>query len=99
MQFYLIVSAVMLFAGIYGFITRRNLLAILISIELILNAVNINFAVFNHYLYPGALEGLFFALFSIVRQKLPETVLSWQSQCLWNQKPGSCRQQHRYRIR
>ena len=55
MQFYLIVSAVMLFAGIYGFITRRNLLAILISIELILNAVNINFAVFNHYLYPGAL--------------------------------------------
>mgnify|MGYP002529480369 CR=1 FL=1 len=65
MQFYLIVSAVMLFAGIYGFITRRNLLAILISIELILNAVNINFAVFNHYLYPGALEGLFFALFSI----------------------------------
>ena len=54
MQFYLIVSAVMLFAGIYGFITRRNLLAILISIELILNAVNINFAVFNHYLYPGA---------------------------------------------
>ena len=41
MQFYLIVSAVMLFAGIYGFITRRNLLAILISIELILNAVTI----------------------------------------------------------
>ena len=65
MQFYLIVSAVMLFAGIYGFITRRNLLAILISIELILNAVNINFAVFNHYLSPGALEGHFFALFSI----------------------------------
>ena len=65
MQFYLIVSAVMLFAGIYGFITRRNLLAILISIELILNAVNINFAVFNHYLYPGALEGLFFALFPL----------------------------------
>ena len=47
MQFYLIVSAVMLFAGIYGFITRRNLLAILISIELILNAVNINFALFS----------------------------------------------------
>ena len=64
-QFYLIVSAVMLFAGIYGFITRRNLLAILISIELVRNAVNINFVVFNHHLYPGALEGLFFALFAI----------------------------------
>ena len=62
---YLIVSTVMLFAGIYGFITRRNLLAVLISIELILNSVDINFAVFNRYLYPDALEGHFFSLFGI----------------------------------
>lgn len=55
----------MFFAGIYGFITRRNLLAILISLELILNAVNVNFVVFNRYLYPDALEGFFFTLFSI----------------------------------
>ena len=55
----------MFFAGIYGFITRRNLLAILISLELILNAVNINFVVFNRYLYPDALEGYFFTLFTI----------------------------------
>ena len=47
MEYYLIVSAVMFFAGVYGFITRRNLIAVLISIELILNAVDINFAVFN----------------------------------------------------
>ena len=65
MQFYLIVSAVMLFAGIYGFITRRNLLAILISIELILNAVDINFVVFNRFLFPEQLEGFFFTLFAI----------------------------------
>ena len=64
MQFYLFVGAVMFFAGIYGFITRRNLLAILISLELILNAVNINFVVFNRYLYPDALEGYFFTLFT-----------------------------------
>ena len=38
MEYYLIVSAIMFFAGIYGFFTRRNTLAILISIELILNA-------------------------------------------------------------
>ena len=37
MEYYLIVSAIMFFAGIYGFFTRRNTLAILISIELILN--------------------------------------------------------------
>ena len=36
MEYYLIVSAIMFFAGIYGFFTRRNTLAILISIELIL---------------------------------------------------------------
>lgn len=62
---YLIVSTVMLFCGIYGFFTRKNLLAILISVELILNATNINFAVFNRYFYPGALEGHFFTLFGI----------------------------------
>ena len=55
----------MLFAGIYGFITRRNLLAVLISIELILNSVDINFAVFNRYLFPEQLEGFFFTLFAI----------------------------------
>ena len=49
MEYYLIVSAIMFFAGIYGFFTRRNTLAILISIELILNATDINFAVFNRF--------------------------------------------------
>ena len=53
MEYYLIVSAIMFFAGIYGFFTRRNTLAILISIELILNATDINFAVFNRFLFPG----------------------------------------------
>ena len=65
MEYYLIVSAVMFFAGVYGFITRRNLIAVLISIELILNAVDINFAVFNRYLFPGQLEGFFFTIFAI----------------------------------
>lgn len=65
MEYYLVISTVMLFAGIYGFITRRNLLAVLISIELILNSVDMNFAVFNRYLYPDQLEGFFFSLFAI----------------------------------
>lgn len=62
---YLAVSLIMLFSGIYGFLTRKNLILILISVELILNAVDINFAVFNRYLYPGQFEGLFFAFFTI----------------------------------
>ncbi len=65
LEYYLIVSTIMFFAGIYGFFTRRNTLAMLISIELILNATDINFAVFNRFLFPGQLEGHFFALFSI----------------------------------
>lgn len=62
---YLIVSLIMFFAGIYGFFTRKNLILMLISVELILNAVDVNFAVFNRYLFPGQMEGLFFALFVI----------------------------------
>ena len=65
MEYYLVISTIMLFAGIYGFITRRNLLAVLISIELILNSVDINFAVFNRYLFPEQMEGFFFTLFAI----------------------------------
>jgi NADH:ubiquinone oxidoreductase subunit K len=65
-EYYLIVSTVMLVVGIYGFLTRKNIIAMLISVELILNATDINFAVFNRYLYPNHLEGHFFALFGIV---------------------------------
>lgn len=65
MEYYLIVSAIMFFAGIYGFFTRKGTLTMLISIELILNATDINFAVFNRYLFSGSMEGYFFALFSI----------------------------------
>lgn len=62
---YLVVSTIMLAAGIYGFFTRHSLLAMLISVELMLNATDINFAVFNKLLYPNGQEGYFFALFSI----------------------------------
>ena len=65
MELYLVVSTFRMFVGIYGFFTRRNLLAMLISVELILNSVDINFAVFNRFLFPGQLEGFFFALFAI----------------------------------
>lgn len=62
---YFILSALLFFIGVFGFVTRRNLIAMLISVELILNAVDLNFAVFNRILFPGQLEGFFFTLFSI----------------------------------
>ena len=60
----LVVSAVMLFAGIYGFLTRKSTLAILLSIELMLNAADLNFAVFNRLLFSGGHEGLFVSIFA-----------------------------------
>lgn len=62
---YFVLSALLFFIGVYGFITRRNLIAMLISVELVLNAVDINFAAFNRLLFPGQLEGFFMTLFSI----------------------------------
>ena len=62
---YIIPSLIMFCCGVYGFITRKNLIAILISIELMLNAVDINFVVFNRFLFPGQLEGMMFTLFAI----------------------------------
>lgn len=62
---FLVVSTLMFFAGVYGFLTRRNLITILMSVELILNSVGINFMVFNRYLFPDKLEGHFFTLFII----------------------------------
>ena len=62
---FLVVSTLMFFIGIYGFLTRRNLITMLMSVELLLNSVNINFVVFNRYLYPDQMQGHFFTLFII----------------------------------
>ena len=61
----LFVSTALFFIGMYGLFTRRNLITILMSIELILNSVNINFVAFNKYLYPDKLDGVFFTIFII----------------------------------
>ncbi|MDE6190682.1 MAG: NADH-quinone oxidoreductase subunit NuoK [Muribaculum sp.] len=62
---YIIPSMIMFCCGVYGFITRKNMIAMLISLELMLNAVDINFVVFNRFLFPGQLEGMMFTLFAI----------------------------------
>ena len=49
---YFALGALLFFIGVYGFVTRRNLIAMLISVELVLNAVDINFAAINRLLYP-----------------------------------------------
>jgi NADH:ubiquinone oxidoreductase subunit K len=61
----LFVSTTLFFIGMYGLFTRRNMITMLMSIELILNSVNINFVAFNKYLYPGKLDGVFFSIFIV----------------------------------
>jgi len=64
-QYFLVLATIMFFAGVYGFLTRRNLITMLMSVELILNSVNINFLAFNRYLYPHKMDGMFFSIFVI----------------------------------
>src|SRR6476659_11172287 len=61
----LFVSTALFCIGMYGLFTRRNLITMLMAIELILNSVNINFVAFNKYLYPDQLDGIFFTIFII----------------------------------
>ena len=65
MLWYLVPSIIMLVCGIYGFMSRKNLIAILISLELMLNSADLNFVIFNRYLFPGSMEGMVFTLFAI----------------------------------
>ncbi|MCH5229987.1 MAG: NADH-quinone oxidoreductase subunit NuoK [Muribaculaceae bacterium] len=65
MLWYLVPSVVMFVCGIYGFMTRKNLIAILISLELMLNSADLNFVIFNRYLFPGSMEGMIFTLFAV----------------------------------
>jgi len=59
---YLAVSTMLFCIGLYGVLTRRNAVAILMGIELMLNASNINLVAFNRYVAPGAVGGQTFAL-------------------------------------
>ncbi|MDE6296436.1 MAG: NADH-quinone oxidoreductase subunit NuoK, partial [Muribaculaceae bacterium] len=47
------------------FVTRKNMIAMLISLELILNSADLNFVIFNRFLFPGQMEGMIFTLFAI----------------------------------
>ena len=60
---YLVVAALVFAIGLFGVVTRRNAVGILLGIELMLNAVNINLAAFSRF--HADVNGLVFALFTI----------------------------------
>jgi NADH-quinone oxidoreductase subunit K len=62
LSWYLVLSAALFCVGLYGALARRNALAILMGIELMLNAVNLNLVAFWRYLTPNLVTGQVFAL-------------------------------------
>jgi NADH:ubiquinone oxidoreductase subunit K len=63
---YLVLSAVLFCIGLYGALTKRNAVIILMCIELMLNAVNITLIAFSSYVVPQLLTGQVFAIFVMV---------------------------------
>ena len=66
LQSYLVIAAILFSIGIYGVITRKKAIAILMGIELILNSANINFIAFNRFGGMDNLDGHIFSIFVIV---------------------------------
>jgi len=74
-MFYYLALAAMLFSiGLFGVLTRRNVIGILMSLELMFNAANINFVAFNKYIITDGLTGQIFAIFIIVVAAAEATV-------------------------
>jgi len=66
LEHYLILSAILFSIGLYGVLSKRNAVVILMCIEIMLNAVNIALVAFSRYVVPTALTGQIFALFVMV---------------------------------
>jgi NADH-quinone oxidoreductase subunit K len=73
LQHYLVVSVLLFSLGIFCVLTRRNALGILLGIELILNAANINYIAFNRY-GGVAYDGQVFAIFVIMLAAAEATI-------------------------
>jgi NADH:ubiquinone oxidoreductase subunit K len=63
---YLLLGSIVFCIGVFGVLTRRNAVAVLMSVELMLNAVNINFIAANKYIAPDPAVGQLFSVFVIV---------------------------------
>jgi NADH-quinone oxidoreductase subunit K len=74
MQYYLVLAALLFAIGLFGVITRRNTIGILMSLELMFNAANINLVAFNRFVPSDGLVGQMFAIFVVVVAAAEATV-------------------------
>lgn len=65
LEYFLILAAALFCIGVYGLVSSRNVIRVLMSIELMLNAVNINLMAFSNYLDPAQIKGQVFSVFVI----------------------------------
>lgn len=65
LQHYLVLSSMLFCIGVYGVLARRNAILVLMSVELMLNAVSINLVAFAVYTAPSMFVGIIFAIFII----------------------------------
>ncbi len=65
LEHYLVLSAILFSIGLYGALAKHNAIVILMSIEIMLSAVNIALVAFSRYIVPTALTGQVFALFAM----------------------------------
>ena len=65
LQHFLVLSAILFSIGVYGVLSRRNAVIVLMSVELMLNAVSINMVAFAVYTAPSLFVGIIFAIFVI----------------------------------
>lgn len=65
LEYFLLLAAALFCIGIYGLVTSRNVIRVLMSVELLLNAVNLNLMAFSNYLDPATAIGQVFAVFVI----------------------------------
>jgi NADH-quinone oxidoreductase subunit K len=66
LSYYLLLGAALFCIGLYGALVRRNAVGILMALEIMLNAANINLVAFSRSATPGLLTGQIFAIFVIV---------------------------------
>ena len=88
LESYLLLSTALFSIGVYGLLARRNLVAILISLELILNSASVNFLAFNKFCLPDKAAGQVFAVF-IIALAAAEVCIGLSLILLFYRKRGS----------
>lgn len=86
LNYYLILSSILFFIGVFGVIRRKNILMLFFSTEIMLNAVNIGFVAISKYY--NDLSGQIFALF-IIAVAASEVAIGLGLLILWYKKSGS----------